>query len=401
MKNRKPLPLKTGYSAEADRVSEQEWNRLIERFRDCTIKQAWAFGAALSTERSMSRLVLRHGDEVAAVAQVKTQVFPLIGGGRGYISWAPLWMRAGRDPDPEDFRQAVRALRNEYVCKRGFTLRMEPLVYVDDPFEIGAILHEEAYFPAVETLGGRTLLHDIAPELNALRAGMEYKSRRNLRRGEEGGIEVIEGTGEEMLDSFVDLYRDTVVRKKFPPSFNPNSVKSAQQRLPEDQKLRVFLCRDGGEYCAGAVLSTLGDTGLELWAATNETGRKNSSSYLLRWKMVAEMKKVGQVTFNMNGIDPEANFGTYHFKRGFAGRYGRDLTYLGVFDAAPGIFLYNLILFAYMLRRWYRELRRRVFRLRVALGLAKGSEHAKARDGDAHEGPGHGEGSDGADMKKN
>ncbi len=375
MKNRKIVPLGMGYSAEADCVSEQEWSRLIERFRDCTIKQAWAFGAALSHERNMSRLVLRRDGEVVAVAQVKTQNFPIVGGGRGYISWAPLWMPMDREPDTEDFRQAIRALRNEYVCKRGFTLRMEPLVYDEDPLHIRKILAEEQFFPAVETYGGRTLVQDIAPDLNALRAGMEYKSRRNLRRGEEGEIEIYEGAGDEMLDAFVELYRDTVARKGFPPSFNPDSVKSAQRRLPERQKLRVFLCLDGGEYCAGAVLSTMGDTGLELWAATNDIGRRNSSSYLLRWKMVAEMKRMGQSAFNMNGIDPEANFGTYHFKRGFAGKHGRDLTYLGVFDAAPGIFLYNLLLFAYMLRRWYRDLRRLAFRLRTWLIRRRSADH--------------------------
>ena len=378
MASREIRVLAAGYGAAIDSAGEAEWNRLIPQFRDSNLNQTWAFGAVKTGERKLSRLVLRFHEEIVAAAQVRIRAIPFTGLGTAYVSWGPLWMRSGCEANPEDFRQAIRALRNEYVCERGLGLRLYPLAFDDDRFQLREILVGEGYLPAAEETAGRTILVDLAAEMKVLREGMEYKSRRNLRRAEEAGLEVVEGTGEEMLDGFMEIYRELVSRKGFLPSHDHDAVKRMQQRLPEDQKLRVYLCRDGGRLCASAILSTVGAMGLEMSAATNDLGMKNCSSYLLRWKMIEDMKRLGQSRFNMNGINPEENLGTYQFKRGFAGKNGHDLHYLGKFDSAPGRVVGWAIGFGYRLRYWKGKLLQRLAKWRAGGGRQKANQGDQA-----------------------
>jgi hypothetical protein len=100
------------------------------------------------------------------------------------------------------------------------------------------------------------------------------------------------------------------------------------------------------------------------------------------------MKERGVKVYNLNGISPEQNPGTYHFKRGLAGRNGRDLHYLGKFDAAPGFFSHKVLRFADLLRKWKLELEARLARARAGKARAQGSERAKA-GGDENSGGGN------------
>ena len=45
----------------------------------------------------------------------------------------------------DTFRQAVRALRNEFVCKRGLVLRLFPLLFDDDAPCFASMLAEEGF----------------------------------------------------------------------------------------------------------------------------------------------------------------------------------------------------------------------------------------------------------------
>ncbi len=375
---RKVVPLADGYCAEVDSTNEAEWNQLIPLFDDASLNQTWAFGAVKTGERNVSRLVLRYHEEIVAAAQVRVRTIPLLGMGVAYVSWGPMWMRRDWEPIAENFRQAIRALRNEYVAKRGLCLRLYPLVFDDDVFALREIVDSEMYRPAASETAARTILLDLAPELKTLREGMEYKSRRNLRRAEEAGLDVAMGEGEEMLDSFMEIYREMVSRKGFLPSHDHEVVKRMQERLPAGQKLGVYLCRDEGRLCAGTIVSMLGNTGLEMSAATNDLGMKNSSSYLLRWKMVEQMKRMGQQFFNINGINPEENLGTYQFKRGFTGKCGRDLHYLGKFDATPGALVGAAMRLGYLAQGWEYRQKLRLERWKASRGARKGNESDRA-----------------------
>jgi lipid II:glycine glycyltransferase (peptidoglycan interpeptide bridge formation enzyme) len=62
----------------------------------------------------------------------------------------------------------------------------------------------------------------------------------------------------------------------------------------------------------------------------------NKGSYLLQWKAIEWMKNNGCRRYNLNGINPIVNPGSYHFKAGLSGKNGKDVYYLGRFDCFTG-----------------------------------------------------------------
>jgi lipid II:glycine glycyltransferase (peptidoglycan interpeptide bridge formation enzyme) len=75
---------------------------------------------------------------------------------------------------------------------------------------------------------------------------------------------------------------------------------------------------------------------------------------------VEELKRRGVSIYNMNGINPVKNPGTYRFKSELARKHGRDIYYMGKYDAAAGTFGYSIIQFADVLRAGKRKFRQRL-----------------------------------------
>src|SRR5664279_574181 len=120
--------LAAGYTSHVDSVEEQDWYRALQEFDDGNIFQTWAYGEVAFGRRNMSHLILRENGAIVAIAQARLVKVLAINAGIAYVRWGPLWQRDG-DATAETFRQAVRALRNEYVCKRGLVLRLFPLLF--------------------------------------------------------------------------------------------------------------------------------------------------------------------------------------------------------------------------------------------------------------------------------
>jgi len=119
----KTIPLKRGYTAEFDSVDKHEWYNVIDQFSDLNIYQTWSYDAVRCGEGNISHFVLRLVNKIVAAAQVRIVRIPVLGLGAAYIRWGPLWQLRNQNPDPDVFRMAIRALRNEYVCRRGLSLR--------------------------------------------------------------------------------------------------------------------------------------------------------------------------------------------------------------------------------------------------------------------------------------
>jgi lipid II:glycine glycyltransferase (peptidoglycan interpeptide bridge formation enzyme) len=355
MSSRTIRKLAPGYTSEVDTVEEQTWCQLLEEFDDANIYQTWPYAVVVGGPRNMSHLVLRHHGDIVAVAQARITKVPLVNLGIAYIQWGPIWRRRGRDADPENFRQAIRALRNEFVCKRGLTLRLFPLVFDHD--SSSSMLAEEGLLPLAGEARRRTILMDLLPSLQTLREAAGGNFKRNLKIAERNQLEIVEGSDDELFDQFIAMYKEMVSRKKFEEPNDINQFRLIQAQLPERLKMKVMLCRSNGSVCAGVICSAIGNTAIYLFGATSNVGLKASGSYLLQWKLIESLKNGRIAVYNLNGINPVKNPGTYKFKNDLAGKNGKDVYYAGRFDIHPGLVNRSCIGFGDTLRVGRRQLR--------------------------------------------
>lgn len=356
MSNRSIKPLAEEYDSKVGNESEQSWNQLVQEFDDGTIFQTWAYAAIEESPRNIIPLVLTKDGEVVAIALVRFRKLPILGIGMAYVHRGPMWRRKGTEANVEDFRQVLRALRNEFVCKQGLTLRLNPALFDDDPLDLSSIIAQEGFSPIKQNAHTRTILMDLTPSLEELRNDMGSHWKRGLKTAEKHNLDIIEGTSDDLFADFIGIYGEMLDRKKFDSDADVKQFRRIQAELPEALKMRVLLCRSADVLCAGIVYTRVGDSAYFLLGATSNSGMKSKGSFLLQWKVIEALKDQGATIYNLYGIDPVKNPGTYRFKKDLAGPHGRDVSLLGKFDASPGLLSKTLIEFREALKTWKRKL---------------------------------------------
>lgn len=357
---REMRPLRDGYRSEIDSVDEATWFRIIEQFDDVNIYQTWSYDEVRCGRENISHLLLRKDGTVVAAAQSRLVRLPFIRAGIAYVRWGPIWRRHGAaQQDPETFRQAIRALRNEYACGRGLVIRLHPVLFRDPSSGFASVLNEEGFWASGES-PDRTLCLDVSRPLEDLRSGLRPHWRRYLKVAENNGLEIIEGSDRGLFDDFIRLYREMVDRKRFVEPNDIRQFRAAQERLPERFKMKIMLCKSGDELCAGLICSAIGDTGVYLFGATSNTGREVKGAHLLHWRVIEWLKQNGVSTYDLNGINPVTNPGTYRFKADLCGNNGRDVYFLGRFESYTSPLSRSCVACGDSLRGMYQNLRKKL-----------------------------------------
>jgi lipid II:glycine glycyltransferase (peptidoglycan interpeptide bridge formation enzyme) len=330
------------FSAEFQHIDEESWYGYIRNFEDSNLYQTRSYDVVKYGRKRTAHLVLRKRSGVVAVAQARILSLPFLNIGIAYVFWGPLWRLRDTNEDTEVFRQAIRALRNELAIRRGLVLRLNPLAVRGKDDILAQILADEGFDQCANSSQRRTLIIDLSPPLKDIRSALDQKWRNCLNKAERNQLVIAEGDDDRMFDDIVKMYSEMARRKGLNDVTDLEHLRNVQKRLPSDLKLRVVSCRDKGELCAGGIFSAMGNGALYLVGATSNSGMKSNGSYLVQWAFIQWLKERGGRYYDLNGINPESNPGTYHFKRGLAGKLGQDVELLGKYQV-PGNFASDTI----------------------------------------------------------
>jgi lipid II:glycine glycyltransferase (peptidoglycan interpeptide bridge formation enzyme) len=214
-------------------------------------------------------------------------------------------------------------------------LRLRPHLWEGEHDAHCDILIEEGFARQRTETRSRSIIMDLRPSLDELSRGLHQKWRNCLNAARKRSLEIIEGEDHALFEAFEPIHSEMQDRKRFVEGTSPAQYRIIQKQLRADEKMRVVLCKSEGKVCAGAIGSAIGDTGIYLFGATSNDGMKTGGSYLAQWNLIEWLKSRGCHWYNLNGINPVKNEGTYRFKSRLAGVHGREVDYLGQFDAYP------------------------------------------------------------------
>lgn len=309
------------WQIEVDRLTPAEWSQMLDLFDDANIYQTLAYGAVRWGEKNLSHLVLKRDGEILGIAQLRIVRPTKLKFGMAYLRWGPLCQRRGLPLDPEVVTRMANALEQEYVKKKNLFLRVLPNAFLDSPR--AAVLHSAfskfTSEPLVADNTYRTFLLDLAPSLEELRKNLDRKWRNQLTRAEKNNLTIVAGNGFEEYMAFCQMYRQMRQRKTFETTVREDEFLRIQEALPEPHRMRILLCQDNGVNVAGMVATAMGDSGIYLLGATSDEGLNAKGAYILQWNTIQWLKENGIRWYDLGGIDPEANPGVYHFKKGFSG----------------------------------------------------------------------------------
>ncbi len=314
---------------EIDKIDRDSWDYLITQFDDASLSQTWSMGTLCKRRRSVSHIVLKAGEEILGCCQARLLRLPFFDLGIADIDWGPLYRKKGQVGSSDVLLHLIRRIKDEYGVKRGYLVRIWPRATGDRKEAFREILEDEGFKLNVSERPYRTFLLDLSASREELRNNLSGNWRRNLNKAERAGLNVVEGTKDELFEVFVMFAKEMWERKNLKGSIDYQMYRRIQEDLPESMKMRIMICNDGNEPVCAVICSAIGDTGIYMLGATGEKALKLNSSYLLQWRMIEWMKEKGMAYYDLGAHNPQLNPGGYQFKLGIAGKRGWDETFLG------------------------------------------------------------------------
>ena len=255
--------------------------------------------------------------------------------------------------DLRQTRQALRELRQFARRKGVIFLKVEP----DAPPspDLQAAFSQVGFTPARAIQPVNTIVVDITPPEEAILAAMKSKTRYNIRLAARKGVQVREGTADD-LPLFFRLTEITARRDGF-AVHAPDYYRAAYHAFPpENRALLLAFYRD--EPLAAVMVFAWEGRAYYLYGASSNEHRDKMPAYLLQWEAIRWARRRGCRSYDLWGIPDaspdrlEAEFlhrrdglwGVYRFKRGFGGRVVRSA---GAFDCVysrPLYFLFTQLL---------------------------------------------------------
>ena len=167
-----------------------------------------------------------------------------------------------------------------------------------------------------------------------LLSGFNQLWRRNLKKAEKAGVEVVVGTCDD-LPAFHEVYVETAERDRFTPRGLPYFQRMYRAMKAEDEgRITLYLARREGRVLAASTMVRVGTHSWYSYGASSHEGRDVRPSNAIQWAMIRDSLAAGCEVYDLRGIsdtlDPDDHlFGLIQFKLGTGG-YAQE--YLGEWD---------------------------------------------------------------------
>ncbi len=269
------------------------------------------------------------GGAIVAGAQLLLRPLPLGLGTLAYIPYGPLvdWHDAAQ---VRALRDAIDATARSHGAA---LLKIEPGMGLEGvPFEdLGFRRSPQTIQPP------RTFVLDIAGDNDAILSRMNQGTRRNIRKSAKHGVEIRQGTREDVA-SFNALLAETGDRAAFGVHTPAYYERAYDLFVPAGHGV-LLLGSHAGQDLAGVMVFQLGEWAWYLYGASSNHERQRMASYGVQWAGIQWARDRGARTYDMVGVpdaDPatlEAEFqsrsdglwGVYRFKRGWGGTVVRSV----------------------------------------------------------------------------
>jgi peptidoglycan pentaglycine glycine transferase (the first glycine) len=175
-----------------------------------------------------------------------------------------------------------------------------------------------------------TSIIDLRPAPEAILAGLKPKTRYNVRLAEKRGV-VVQPSDD--VAAFARLAEMTSARHRIQLAREPY-YRAVHDLMAGDGTCRMYLAHHDGKPIAGIMVVRFAGRATYLFGASAPYGRNLMPAYLLHWHAIQEMRRLGDVEYDLWGLPPDDRpghpwSGLWQFKSGWNGHL---VTYAGAFD---------------------------------------------------------------------
>ncbi len=293
-----------------DTLSYPEWDA-HHAAAAAPLQQDWAYGACMKTlgVGVLRALVEQDG---APVALAQFIVRRMVGGlaNMALCSLGPVWLQPLSGADKS---RVYKALKKTIPLKN---LRVVAFTPLEAPGpELGL-----SRWRRVMT-GHSTVMLDLQPELEVLRAQLDGRWRYSLARAEESSLTIHRvGTNAGQYRWLLDAemqQREQRGLHGLPLQFFDLYVPSRQQPTKTILTLRADVGRD---RVAGMMFLIHGESATYQVGWTNDAGREHNAHNLILWNAIQELRERGVRKLDLGGVNTTRSAGIARFKIGTGGQ---------------------------------------------------------------------------------
>jgi lipid II:glycine glycyltransferase (peptidoglycan interpeptide bridge formation enzyme) len=315
-----------------DAAADAAWDAFVASVPGDVLPQTTLWATTKAPGYRSARVEARRAGRIVAGAQLLVRPLPAsrVLGTLGYVPRGPLLAEA--ESDPAVAGTVLDALLAEAKRQRVRALVVQP---ARDLPAVAAGLAARGFGPSpVEVAPTATIEVDLTPEPAALLAGLRTDHRRTVRRAQQAGVTVRQGSADDLV-TFVELYNATAQRQQFEPQ-PLDYFRNQWDVLHPAGAMALFLAEYEGSVLSAALLTCFGDRAV--YRLTGWSGAPMPSAvrpnHLLQWTAMQWAREAGFGVYDLGGVDrraaevvvaggpvPDAlRSGPAEFKLGFGGR---------------------------------------------------------------------------------
>ncbi len=279
-----------------------EWGQFQERLN----RKIWHLALCQDGEIILAGLVVKHG-------------LPL---NRSYL-YSPRGPIAAGGDEISNFLERIREIARK---ENAIFWRIEPTREITDKRikDLCSMFHVPCSMTS-PVQPSRTIILDLKGSEEELLARMHPKTRYNIRLAQRHGIEVEEGSGDD-IEKFLDILHKTARRDKF----RPYPDEYYRQLFKVDPNfVKLYLARYKGEILAANIIVFFGKTATYVHGASSDKHRDVMAPHLLHWHVITEAKISDYTWYDFWGADEKKWPGLTRFKKSFGANV---VIYPGTFD---------------------------------------------------------------------
>ncbi|MDR2964804.1 MAG: peptidoglycan bridge formation glycyltransferase FemA/FemB family protein [Treponema sp.] len=242
-----------------------------------------------------------------------------------YIPWGP---ELPEDYPKENRAQALAEIANQL---KPFLPRNTAFIRFDLPWQDydANFLSAAGFKQGTPVQAPDTVIIDLTKSCEDILGAMKPKWRYNIGLAEKKGVQVEEGSAEE-LEKFYSLLNETAARDgiavhSFEYYKTLFEICGKQNFGGDGSKLRLYTAVHEGDTLAAIIVLFRGKQATYLYGASSNNKRNLMAPYALQWKAMQDAKEMGCEYYDLFGIPPNEDpahpmAGLYRFKTGFGGQ---------------------------------------------------------------------------------
>lgn len=347
-------------------IEREDWNRFIAQSLGSPILQSWEWG---EVKRSQGwepiRLAVAESEEIIAQISILKRKIPYIGKSIFYAPRGPVLHF--KNIKVLDF--LLGAIKFEAKRHRAVVLKIDPEIEEEDVSALKILTGRGFRAQKNQVQPRTTLCLDLTHDLEILLLSFEEKTRYNIRLSERKGVSVRELSGQQGINIFYELYKETAKRDNF--LIHPKSYYQKIFNLMGIKGMaRIFIAYFEDEPIAAIVNFYFGERLWYMYGASKSSHRNIMPNHALHWEVIKRAKEEGYKLYDLWGIpsDPRPDhplWGVYRFKKGFNGRL---IKYVGCLDLVFDPLFYFIIDKGIT---WFKNIRSLIFKGKISDSLGE------------------------------